>query len=74
MTQGGSGASTVTVRYVVVDGADGEALARCQAAAIRQALTWLAARPDVVEPDDAETTYERRLRQRPEEDGGQGAP
>ncbi|MCX5420883.1 DNA cytosine methyltransferase [Streptomyces sp. NBC_00078] len=40
--------SKVTVRYVVVDGPDGQALAERQAAAIRHALAWLAAHPDHV--------------------------
>ena len=49
------GAPTVTVRYVVVDGPDGQALAQRQAAALRQALTWLAAHPDTDNPTDDHT-------------------
>ena len=44
--------STVTVRYAVIDGADGQALAQRQAAAIRYALAWLAVHPDLDETTD----------------------
>ncbi|MGW7007306.1 hypothetical protein ACWGCW_32010 [Streptomyces sp. NPDC054933] len=35
----------MTVQYVVVNGPDGEALEQRQAAAIREALTWLRDHP-----------------------------
>ncbi len=42
---------TVTVRYVLVEGGDGEALARCQAAALRYALTCLSLSDEPETPD-----------------------
>ncbi|MEU6142400.1 hypothetical protein ABZ848_18760 [Streptomyces sp. NPDC047081] len=57
---GADGAPTVTVRYVVVDGPDGEALAQRQAAAIRQVLAWLAAHSDGTDENGASTTRKGR--------------
>ncbi len=53
--EGSASKPTVTVRYVVVDGPDGFALQQRQAAAIRQALAWLAAHPG---PGDRTETQE----------------
>jgi hypothetical protein len=56
---------TVTVRYVLVEGDDGEALARRQATAIRYALTCLS-RSD--EPETPERSGRRDSGNEPNED------
>ncbi|MFF4521308.1 hypothetical protein [Streptomyces bluensis] len=56
---------TVTVRYVLVEGDDGEALARRQATAIRYALTSLS-RSD--EPETPERSRRRDSGNEPNED------
>ncbi|MFI9080772.1 hypothetical protein ACIGW8_30610 [Streptomyces sioyaensis] len=68
------GAPMVTVRYVVVDGPDGEALAERQAAAICQVLAWLAAHPDVADGDGIATAYKSRPDRQSGEGGGKGGP